>query len=107
MKKEYPEIFMSILSDAKASGQDRLSLVDIIWRYDGRNKLAPLLSELNTALQMIDWVNVKKQGKELFIHFTGSPQNHVEISSEDFDWADNEYRRRFWKAVKDSESKTV
>ncbi|MBN1321477.1 MAG: hypothetical protein JXA87_11645 [Thermoleophilia bacterium] len=39
----YPEIVEAILRDARASGEGRVSLVDVIRRYDARNKLAILL----------------------------------------------------------------
>lgn len=107
MNKTYPEIIKSIIDDARASGQKRISLVDVIWQYDGRNKLAVLISEINAALKTIDWISFSKEGKELFLIFNQGQGNNVEVSEADFKWADNEYRRRFAKALKNIKTKPV
>ena len=101
--KKYPEIIRSILEDARASGQARISLVDVIWQYDGRNKLAVLLEEINDALKTISWITISRQGKEVFLDFVSGPSSTVEITEADFRWADREYRRRFSKAYKKME----
>ena len=60
---QYPEIFRSIMSDARSSGIKRISLVDIIGQYDARQHLAPLLSELNIALSTIDYIKLVFDGE--------------------------------------------
>lgn len=103
--KDYPEIFVSILEDARASGASRISLVDAIAQYDGRNKLAPLLSELNSALSSLNWIATSKEKKELFFTFSDTPVGPVQVADTDFSWADKEYRKRFWKSLKELNSK--
>ena len=97
--KKYPEIVKSILEDARESGQERISLVDVIWQYDERNKLAPLLEEINDALKTIGWITTSRQGKELFFDFVSRSNSAVEITEADFRWADKEYRRRLCKSL--------
>ena len=98
--KIYPEIIISILEDAKASNKERISLVDVIWEYDRRNKLMPLLEEINEALKTITWVNTTKVGEEVFLGITPEQTSYVVISESDFHLASKEYSRRFWKAYK-------
>ncbi|MFA4829475.1 MAG: hypothetical protein WC855_12975 [Thermodesulfovibrionales bacterium] len=98
--KIYPEIVRTILENARSSGEDRISLVDVIWKYDEKNKLAPLLEEINEALRDIDWISLSWDDKELFLIFKDSHTASVSVTKEDFKWADNEYRRRFSKALK-------
>lgn len=93
----YPAIIKSFLEEARTSGREKLSLVDLRWQYDARNKQAVLLEEINDALKTITGISLSRDGKELFLCYTAEQSNTVEISPSDFKWADNEYRRRFRK----------
>ena len=102
MSGRCPEVVESVLRDARASGVERISLVDVIWGYDARNKLAVLPEEINEALSRIDWIVEDREDEQLFLCFTSNPVgSHVVVSDADFRWADAEYRRRFWRAYEE------
>jgi len=97
----YPQIVVDIIRDARDSGNERISLVDIIWQYDARNRLAILLEEINEALKHIDWVTYDIEGNEVFLCFTRTGQPEFFIDKDEFEWADKEYRRRFRAKLKE------
>lgn len=106
MTEVYTDLVEEILRGARRAGHARISLVSVMWRFDWRSKIPVSLEEINQALANIDWIVEEKEQKELFFRFTpDGTGRHAVVSKEDFHWADQEYRRRFWEAYRKLDEK--
>lgn len=101
MSELYTDLVEEILRGARRAGHERISLVSVMWRFDSLQKIPVLPQEINQALANIDWIVEEKEQGELFFRFApDGTGRHVEVSKEDFHWADEEYNRRFWEAYR-------
>lgn len=102
MTTHYTDLVEAILRDAQEAGDERISLVEVMWRFDARQRIPMLPDEINEALASIDGVVEEREKRELFFRFAPDVVgSHVVVSKEDFHWADQEYNRRFWKAYRE------
>lgn len=93
----YPLTVEAVLRDSRESGEERISLTEVVTRFKGRKKLLPRVEEINEALERIDWIEEERDGGELFFRFSPAlPGVHAEVGGEDYFWEESVWRTRGW-----------
>jgi hypothetical protein len=94
---QHPLTVDAILRDWKDSGDERISLGEVVERFRARRKLPPRLEEINEALEWIDWVVAERQEGEVFLRLSPVPlEIHAEVRDEEYFWEESVWRKRGW-----------
>jgi hypothetical protein len=93
----FPSTVEALLRESRESGEERISLADLVNRFKSRMKTLPRQEEINEALYRIDWIVEESEGGELFLRFSSVPlDTHAEIRDEEYFWEDSVWRTRGW-----------
>jgi hypothetical protein len=85
-----------------------LSLEDLLWYFDYKQRTIPTVQEITGALEIETDVQVKKIGRKvLFVRANQKVEEaEVSLTDEDLERAYKQYNKEFWKLYKQLDQKT-